>query len=354
MGFTDKKLEIAIFAFAVVMLGAMGYVLKAPVQAVLSDQEIVYEMPRPKSSILAALFGLGDREISRTYKNPFDKKKAEDAKKAEAAKAAAAAPAKPAVAQKKANAKKADPTKKKVDVQVVGAEVKATFGGDKDMAAGPTGAVAADVVNNQKTTTEQNPQDNKDGLKADQWIALLRAQPTKENIAKLIAAYSKQEVDDRTFYTIVEDLFRSNKADEQALGLAAVKSFYNLNSFAYTAKYADQFAPDLKDDVHEYLYSYGVSSRLTILKAALQDKNSAEVVLTAADVVIDGYQKAKNGTTSPSTDPRNARGDVKTNSVTNYQQFIAVFQELTKSPVPEIQTAANLALSQIQISVAAL
>ncbi len=81
MSFTDRKLEIAIGGSILVLILAMGYLLKTPVQAVLGEQDVVYEMPRPKRSFLAALFDLGDREVSRTYKNPFNKKKKAEEKK---------------------------------------------------------------------------------------------------------------------------------------------------------------------------------------------------------------------------------------------------------------------------------
>src|SRR5438445_9608298 len=152
MSFTDRKLEIATYALVAVMIGGLGYIFKTPVQAVLGNSDVSYEMPRPKS-FLATLFGLGleDREINRKYVNPFDKKKA-DAKKAADAKAAAPSAPK-AVAQKKAETKKAADAAKKssVDVNVVGADVNPGLSGS-DIAAGGNGGAHANVENTNANT----------------------------------------------------------------------------------------------------------------------------------------------------------------------------------------------------------
>ena len=106
MNYSERKIEMSILGLSILMVGALVYLFKAPVQNIVAEvQEIIYEMPRPKNSFLAALFDLNDREISRKYVNPFDKKKAE-AKKAEETKKAPAA-----VVAKKAETKKIEDKK---------------------------------------------------------------------------------------------------------------------------------------------------------------------------------------------------------------------------------------------------
>lgn len=350
MSFTDKKLETAILGFAIVMVGGMGYLLRAPVQAVLGDQEVVYEMPRPKASFLASLFDLGGREVSRNYINPFSKKKEESKKTVQATKPAQV-PAKPAVAQKKKEAakKSEDPRKGKVDVQVVAADSAKSLGDDGFMADSGSTPQRVETSGKSQSVAEQQP---KNTLSGDQWRALMMAQPTKENMAKLLEAYSKKEVDDQTFYMIVTDLFRSNKAETQALALTAVKSNYSLKSFSVTSQYYDQLTPELQQQAHAYLLNYAVSARLSILMSALQSPD-VEVVGTAAQVVLAGYQNAKGGVVS-SGDPRNSRGDITINSVSGYSKFIPIFQQLAQSHDSSIVSLANTALSQIQSTVASL
>lgn len=351
MSFTERKFETAILGLSILMVGGLGYLFKSPVHAILSEAaDVVYEMPRPTKSFLASLFDLGDREVSRRYVNPFAKKKTDDKKTAEAPKAAPAAPK--AVAKKKAEEKKKDEkADKKVDVKIVGDDAKEGLGDSDGLWASPPAVLqrAEEVAGNQNPDESKQ---NKNALSGSQWRALILAQPTKENVAKLVEAYNAKYVDDSTFYTIVTDLFRDNKVENQELGLMAVKAAYNGQSFSVTAQYYDQLAPGVQEKAHAYLLSYAVTSRLSILMTALQGGH-AEVVATAAQVVLEGYQKAKNGL-SPTTDPRLSRGDVSVNSVASYSKFLPIFQQLSLSQDPEISGLANTALSQIQVAVAAL
>ncbi|WP_413568724.1 hypothetical protein ACLWBD_14580 [Bdellovibrio sp. HCB117] len=351
MGFKDNKLETAIIGLSIVMVGALGYVLRTPVQSAIAELEVIYEMPRPKTSFLAALFDLGDREISRKYVNPYAKKK-EDAKKTADAKNAAV-PVKP-VAQKKAEAKKKadEAPKKTVDVQIVGADEPTGFGDDGFMNSGTgSGQQFVDNSGNNNPKNEQTGAD-KETLTGDQWQARLRAQPTAENVAQLVAAFSRSEVSESIFYSIVADLYSSNKAETQALGLEAVKSLYNSRSFAVTAKYYEQMTPELKSKADKYLAGYAVTARLGILKSVLQS-NDSSVVEAALQVVIEGYQSAKGGVT-PNTDPRNSRGDVTTNAVAGYSQFVPLFQQLAQSSDATIANLAATGLGQLQTAVASL
>lgn len=352
MDFSDRKLEFAIAGVAAVMALALGYLLKSPVQSVLggSDPDIVYEMPRPKSSFFATLFGLGDREIERKYINPFAKKKAKDAPKATGTvKMAPPMAAKP-VAQQKQNKKKTDTEQhnNKVDVQIVGDDTAKKLEDDGFWG----GSEPVQNVTDNTGAAPADPKDKRNELNGNQWRALLMAQPTKENVNKLIEAYSKKEVDDQTFYTIVTDLFRNNKAEVQAYGLAAVKSAYNDKSFALTAHYYDQLAPELQPQANNYLLSYGVAGRLPILLSSLQSSD-VEVVTAAAQVVMEGHKKAKGGV-NPAMDPRASRGDVMLNTVSSYTKFVPVLQQLAQSPDAAISGMATTVLNEIQTPVAAL
>ncbi|WP_413612628.1 hypothetical protein [Bdellovibrio sp. HCB-110] len=353
MSFTDRKIEISILGLSALMVVGLGYLVKEPVKTAVAEvQELIYEMPRPKNSFLAALFDLGDREVSRKYVNPFAKKK-EEAKKTAEAKKPAAPVAPKAVAQKKNETKKSeDPNKKNVEVQIVGEDPGTTLTDDGFMGdGGPSQKPFSDVAGNGSEKTPQQ-QPDKNALSGTQWKALMRAQPTKENLTKLLQAYDSKEVDDQTFYEIVTDLFSSNKGETQALGLVAVKSVYSAKSFAVTAQYYDQLPTDMQQQAQTYLMSYAVTARLPMLVSALQSSN-AVVVETAAQVVIEGHTKAKDGVSTPA-DPRNSRGDVTTNAIAGYSKFIPVFQQLAQSSDPAIKNLANTALSQIQTTVAAL
>lgn len=347
MNFSDRKLEIAIIGFATVMVVAMGYLLKNPVQAVLGQQEqdIVYEMPRPKKSFFAALFDLGDRDIDRKYVNPFAKKKAKEKKKPEVvAKPVVPAPGK-VVAKQKAETKKSETEKKnKVDVQIVGGDTAKALSDDGFW--GDNGAPQRLADSGNSGPPPADSKDKKNIMNSNQWRALLMAQPTKENVAKLMEAYSNKEIDDQTFYAIVVDLFRNNKAEVQSYGLTAVKSAYNAKSFALTAQYYDQLAPEVQQQAHAYLMSYGVGGRLPSLLAVMQSSD-AEVVSTAVQVVMEGHKKAKDGVNA-AIDPRASRGDITVNQVSSYTKFVPVLQQLSQSQDASIANMATAALNEIQ------
>lgn len=348
VGFKDRAFEIMIVGLAILMVGGLGHLFKAPVQNILGESDVVYEMPRPKKSFLASLFDLGDREVSRRYVNPFGKKKDEPKKADEVKKplqAKKAAPAAPKTAQK-TDAKAKEKT---VDVQIVGSDSKTTLGEDSVLSP----KVTSQRAGNAPGAKSAEPQQSLNMLSGAQWRALIMAQPTADNVAKLVQAYKNKEVDEQSFYTIVTDLFRNNKSETQELGLLAVKSVYGEKSFSVTAQFYDQLVPEVQSSAHSYLLSYAVTARLPILMVALQSSNP-EVVATAAQVVMDGYTKAKGGGVSGATDPRSSRGDVTTNSVASYSKFMPIFQQLSQSQDAVISGLANTALSQIQTALASL
>lgn len=354
MNYSERKIEMSILGLSILMVGALVYLFKTPVQNVVAEvQEIIYEMPRPKNSFLAALFDLNDREISRKYVNPFDKKKAE-AKKTEEAKTAPAAVAAKKAEPKKSAQKKAETAQKKVtDIQIVGSSPEKNWGADDISKVRTAGAGAPGIVANaEEAKPKSATAQDKNGLSSDQWRALLMAQPTQENVAKLMQAYAAGEVEEQTVYTVVTDLFRNNKSEVQNLGLVALNSIYTERSFSLVAEFYDQLASDIQPKAHKYLMSYAVTPRLPILAEALKSNNS-NVVETALEVVIAGHKAAQNGG-NLSGDPRNTRGDVATSSLASYSKFIPFFRQLAQSSDPQIAGLANTALGQIQTTVATL
>lgn len=352
MSFTDKKLEIAIFATAAVFVAGIGYLVKAPVQRAMVNADLVFEMPRPKS-FLASLFDLGGREVSRNYVNPFDKKK-DEAKKADDKKAPAAAqPAAVAAATaKKADSKKKDdPTKKpSVDINVVQADPTKRIGGSD---IGPTsngGSVVqvANTPNVNKPSDSGTPADKK--VSAEQWRSLVLGQPTQANVNKMVAAYMAGDMKDAEFYAITKELMHNTNVETQTLGLSAVSSFYTLNAFAAVATSYSVLPTEVQTKADAYLLGYANSARLGILATSLKS-SSTEVVEMASQIVLKGYQAAKENV---GNGENNGASGSKDNAVANYTRFVAIFQTLAQSTDSEIASLANSALSQIQSGVASL
>lgn len=354
MGFTDRKLEMAIFATAAVFVAGLGYLFKAPVQNVLANADVTYEMPRPKS-FLAALFDLGGREVSRKYVNPFEKKKAEEAKKTAEAKKATEAAKAAAVAAKKTDSKKSDPTKKpSVDINVVKADpTKRIF--DKDIGPGGRGGVNFQMANNNNNKTDNSPNPKDKKITAEQWRSLVLGQPTQANVNKMVAAYMAGDMTDAEFYGITKELMHNSNTETQALGLSAVSSFYTTSAFSIVATNYSVFPTDVQTKADAYLLGYANTGRLGILASALKS-SSADVVSMATQIVLKGYQAAKSsvGAGTEGGSGSSSGSDVNVSSVSSYTRFVAIFQTLAQSTDSEIAGLANSALSQIQTGVAAL
>lgn len=364
MNLNENKLEIGIAVSAFALIFGLGQLLKQPVQKAIGEMNISYEMPRPKNSILAAIFSLGDREIDKKYINPFEKNKkqqtpSEDAKNA-------AIPAKPGQKTAKKPATKNKPgspsslpeaTDSKVDVTIVGGDPKKPLNATDIAFGNPTGGivVAAGAGNANNSNPAENGPADLDKMSGSQWRALIAAQPTLENIQKLKAAYLSGEVESAGFYVIVQDLLASNTYDSQKLGIIALEGVYSTTAFSLAARYANQLEEAEASLLDNYLQSYLVSARLNILGAAMKSQDSV-VVTTAIELAIRGYQGAKTGTvTVPANDDgRSSRGDGVTSTASNYAQFIPIFKQLSGSADGEVAQLASQALSQIQVSVASL
>lgn len=351
MGFTDKKLEMAIFATAAVFVAGLGYLFKAPVQNVLANADVIYEMPRPKS-FLASLFDLGGRDISRKYVNPFYKKKAEEAKKTADAKKATEAAKAALVAAKKADSKKSDPTKKpSVDIKVVHSDPAKRIS-DKDIGPGGSGGVTVQMANNGNNKTDSKTGTSDKKVTAEQWRSLVLGQPTQANVNKMVAAYMAGDLTDAEFYGITKELMHNSNVETQTLGLSAVSSFYTTSAFTVVATNYSVLPTEVQTKADAYLLGYANTGRLGILAAALKS-SSADVVSMATQIVLKGYQAAKSSVGSGS-DGSSSGGDVNVSSVASYTRFVSIFQTLAQSTDSEIASLANSALSQIQTGVAAL
>lgn len=348
MSFTDKKLEMAIFATAAVFVAGLGYLFKAPVQNVLANADVTYEMPRPKS-FLASLFDLGGRDVSRKYVNPFEKKKAEEAKKTAEAKKATEAAKAAAVAAKKADSKKADPTKKPtVDVKVVQADPTKHIP-FTDIGNGGSGGVTVQMANNGNAKADSKTGSNDKKVTAEQWRSLVLGQPTQTNVNKMVAAYMAGDLTDSEFYGITKELMHNSNAETQALGLSAVSSFYTTSAFTVVATNYSVLPTEVQTKADAYLLGYANTGRLGILASALKS-SSTDVVSMATQIVLKGYQAAKSSVGSDGS----SGGDVQVNAVSSYTRFVSIFQTLAQSTDSEIAGLANSALSQIQTGVAAL
>lgn len=348
MNFADRKIEIGFGVAVVLFIGSMGWMFAGGSKGISGRMEdLVYEMPRPKSFI-SSLFELGDRSVSREYKNPFEKSKVKSAlAKEKIADAKKAEDPKKKIAQKSKPTVKPQGIKKNFDVKVVAAaNNKAAFEGLSDS----YGAMGAAAYNNSKTGDKST--DNLNKMSGSQWRALLQADPNEENLSKFLLAYSRGEVDSNTYFQIVSDLMLHNQKQVQELGVIALHANYSSQGFMTATKMLDVVDVELKSKLYSYLQNYSVTGRLEILAAVLTSSDVPSVML-ATQIVVEGYQAAKSGS-SLNNDPRTIRGDGKLGYITSYGKFVPIFKTLENSSDAGVASQASAALSQIQTSVAAL
>jgi hypothetical protein len=357
MSYLEDKFEFVIFTLALLLFSALVYVAKAPqhLKATGGD-EVVSEMPRPRS-FWANLFGIGleDREIQRKYINPFDVKKGVDKKNIVKAGEIAnqASTAKPKQDLKKTAG--SEDKKPHIAINIVGDD--RTGLSDLDMGSkswSQSKRMHSSASSRITSEEDKSKASDKNKLSADQWRSLLLGQPTKENMAKFINAYSSLEVDESTFYLITNELLHDPKSDLQLLGLSAASSFYTSNSFSTVASVFDQLNADNQSKAQAFLMSFSTSQRSNILLGVLKSSNPVVVDL-ATQVVLKGFHDSSSGSVGI-VDPRNSRGDINetANLVSDYQKFIPIFKQLAKGSDPTIADIANSALKQIQTGVAAL
>lgn len=357
MNLSDKKIEISMAGLGIIIVMGLAHVNKTSLSPVQNEQDVVYEMPRPKVSFLSALFSLGDREVERKYVNPFEKKKAATAKEAKAQEQNKKIP--PVVQSKKAAPKKisALPASKKVDVTVIPATERTSLGGGDNWSAGNGNNLNNALAysdNKQKANGAETGKVEQQGDKMSgaQWRALILAEPTLENVQKMISAFRSGDLDSSSYYAIAEELFVDGRTERIEMAVALVKAAYTATSFTLAAQYVEQLPVEFQNDLNDFLASFAIASRFAALTGALQAKNP-EVVEVALQVVMNGYAKAKLGQ-SVASDPRGERGDEKVTSVEEFNKFIPIFQTLSSSGNSIISSQALAALSQMQTSIASL
>lgn len=352
---TNRYLTGMILATAAVMFGGFTFLRGAVKTYGPLDPDISYSMPRPKnkSALYTWLFGLEGREIKYNEVNPFkDKKDAATIAGAKASvrkdqKGAPKIDPKKAVKDARANTPIAAPKAPEVTVNVVNANPENSVRGTADVNGGMTpGAVSAPLGNAAAAPAggDNSPQEL-DGMSPAQWRALVVAQPSKENVKKLIEAFNKKEVDANTLYLIMNDLLQSSNADSQNAGLLLAQEVPSLKSYSAVAVNYDKLNTANKAKADTYFATYMQVSRLPVLAMALKSTDPV-VVQHAVQTMVTGLQKVKPGTGTP--DNRPSRGVVSTARPNVYAQFIPILQSLIQGSDSSVAGLAQSALTQIQ------
>lgn len=349
---SQKYLTGMIIAIVAIACGGLSLLRGAIKGVTPNEPDISYTMPRPKKGPLyTLLFGLEGREVQYKEVNPFKDKVAKDQKNTAKGSVRGDQKNAPKIAKKDGVVKNAKagvpipaPKKPEVKVNVV----------NSDTGGGQSGARNSDGLNPLYANSNPNlpsapvspdvAKTNEGALSPAQWRSLIVAQPTKENIAKLVEAFNGKEVDTNTFYLIMNDLLQSSNTDTQSAGLTLAQSVPSLKTFTVLNENYDRLSNTNKASADKYFLTYMQTSRLPILAMALKSSD-ASVVHRAALVMVTGLAQVKD--TPGSKDNRPARGIVASRDNT-YSQFIPILQQLIQSSDSSVAGLAQSALSQIQ------
>jgi len=350
MNWQDNKFEISVIAGLGLTLFVL-FSLFSPIgsRPGFETKDIAYEMARP-NSFTPGEYDLSQREIDRQYVNPFEKASAPT--NSANSKQSVVTGKKPDAKKGKNNKKIQAQNKKKpgVDVNVVD-NTKSTLSDSEKNTTSDANQLVFNEPNkpNQNRNKKENAnedQKNKDQRSPDQWKALLLAEPTYDNMRKLMRAYSDQEIDEASYYKIVQALIENQNPQTQSVGLYGAQGFSTLQSFTIIVKSNDVLSGNAKKFADQILVGYNKPQSVGVLGQALRSNDEA-VVMKAAEIISTGIQKYKNGE-SIAEGNRTSRGDVKIKSASQYSVLVPILQQLANTPNASVSQLAGSLLSQIQ------
>ena len=207
--------------------------------------------------------------------------------------------------------------------------------------------------NPQPSASNEVPQDNdlKNVKTIDQWKKEIFASKSREDIVKFISAYRKNEVTESDYYTLVNEMLKSDDEVLKGYGLFALRATPSYMSFAQLSQ-LPALSESLQTYANQSLLAYNQPQNLTILKTILSSKSKV-LVLSALNVLKSGYQEVQSGTGGELVDARYRRDpNYQSFSLKNYLQFLPVLQKLQadaqQSGEQQIYTLASQLSQSIQ------
>lgn len=308
------------------------------------NTSIVYEMPRPQSQELWDEFSLQDREIQRTYKTLPSKP--------------LQLPPPAAKPTTKSNAKKADPKKAQANTKAqdhanTGDVAQNADSNARSQEDNATPNAQLPLLANKNKEKAKAPAEDvvvndpvNDLISPSQWRSLLLAEPTIQNMDKLVVAYREQKIEASSFYGIVADLSKSNKPEVQTVALYGLERTPSLQSYMMTIKTRETLSGQNKSYSERILLSYNRSDRLPILAQALKT-NDTNVVVTTAQIINSGLAQIKQG--RPVDFSRESRTNATpAQSLSSYQQFVPIFQGFQSSGNETLVNLASTFLNHLK------
>ena len=341
MDFRDYKYEMSWIFGGVALLCLLYVIFRDPsAKPPRTQASINYEMPRPSARI-SPYFSLEGRDVDHEYENPFDESKAKHRGKSVKADKGVVKNVKAKNAKK--NEKTKDPRKKSRESQkqMENNEVAQNEDPSQDSSLQNLAPNSARRESRGASQVRNAPGDleSPDDRSEQQWRSLLNAQPTQENMEKLVSAYRRGKVSENVFLTIIDDLLRNQKSETQKIGLLGLRSMQTARAFTLLSEQYDSLNADAKPGARQILLSYGQSSRLDALAQVLRSGNS-KASLNALNVIQTLLNTAR-------PDPRDVRSSGTSRGARRYTSLLPAIQQLQQSGVGEIAQVASQIYNQL-------
>lgn len=350
MNWLEDKYEMTVAAVTVVIICACVWLFAhfKHVQEIRVDKEISFEMPRPKA-MMTSLFDLIGREIDRQFVNPFAKP-VSTAAQGKAVPGPVAPPTSAADVMKKAAQQKKKKSSLSVDVVDTGRKGGLAPSNNLSVSVvqNQPATFAAMVVPKKETTTSNNPANTKEKerLSPGQWRALILNQPSQENVLKLVSAYQERDLDSASFYAIIGDLLKTNKAEAQTVGIYALRVTPSATSFSTLIHANEVVDATLQASVNQAVLSYGSGSYVGVLGVAIVSKDTV-VAAKAMEMISANVTTLKsqlNGKDQTSKDPEIQKLVVQWSA---YKSLAAALKQVAAGTDQQLAQQATAALTAL-------
>jgi len=185
--------------------------------------------------------------------------------------------------------------------------MKSGLGGAANLGAQPAVPYSYAVAQPAKpsASTPQEPKPDEPKLTPEQWRSLLQVSPTAANVAKLIVARGKGDIDDGTVLEITKDLLRDSGDDRQKAGLMILDRTTSASAFEFMVREKAIFSSNIQTELQKKIESYALPARLVylgpVLSSTSEDRSAVGVALELIEVAVTEYKRLASGQITQST-----------------------------------------------------
>ncbi len=205
------------------------------------------------------------------------------------------------------------------------------------------------VVAWQKKSNSQSTDNKaeKEVLTPSQWKSLILAQPTTENVKKMILAMTSGDIDLQTYLNISESLIKDNSQEKRKMGLWALSSVYRVEAYTLASHLMVDADTDLQKSLTDYMYNYNRPQTITILGQVLKAQDTV-AASSAAELISKAVQELQTQQQSQASGSNQSTTQSTRLTVTAYQNLIPTLKYVAAQNLNNLSQWAQTMLSQLQ------